>query len=91
METGPEESLRQTVAAPLRATGEPQRVLASVLGPTQAQVSRRRSAATSRSLHDADILADRHGLPAPELLAGPTRACEALSRTRNAGEPGAHR
>ncbi|MFJ6054732.1 XRE family transcriptional regulator [Streptomyces sp. NPDC092307] len=81
METGPEESLRQTVAAPLRATGEPQRVLASVLGPPQAQVSRRRSAATSWSLHDADILAAHHGLPAPDLLAG----------TRHAGEPGAHR
>ncbi|MEU7075976.1 helix-turn-helix domain-containing protein [Streptomyces narbonensis] len=91
METGLEESLRQTVAALMRATGEPQRVLASVLGLTQAQVSRRQSGATPWSLHDADILADHYGLPALDLLAGPTRACEALSRTRHTGEPGAHR
>ncbi|MGW1227914.1 helix-turn-helix domain-containing protein [Streptomyces sp. NPDC001478] len=87
METGLEESLRQTVAALMRATGEPQRVLASVLGLTQAQVSRRQSGATPWSLHDADVLAAHYGVPAIDLLAGPTRACAALTRTRRTGEP----
>ncbi|QLE75772.1 XRE family transcriptional regulator [Streptomyces rectiverticillatus] len=85
-----EESLRLTVAALMQATGDSQRVIAAVLGLTQTQISRRQSGATSWTLRDVDVLAEHYGFTALDLLAGPTRACEALPaarrRTANTGQ-----
>lgn len=77
-----EESLRLTVAALMQATGESQRAIAAVLGLTQTQVSRRQSGATSWSLRDVDVMAEYYGVAGLDLLAGPTRACEALPSAR---------
>ncbi|MFJ1733010.1 helix-turn-helix domain-containing protein [Streptomyces sp. NPDC088254] len=77
-----EESLRLTVAALMQVTGESQRSVAEVLGLTQTQVSRRQSGAISWSLRDVDVLAEHYGIGALDLLAGPTRACEALPADR---------
>ncbi|MEU0914264.1 MULTISPECIES: helix-turn-helix domain-containing protein [Streptomyces] len=77
-----EESLRLTVAALMQVTGESQRSVAGVLGLTQTQVSRRQSGAISWSLRDVDALAEHYGIGALDLLAGPTRACEALPADR---------
>ncbi|MFF1481053.1 helix-turn-helix domain-containing protein [Streptomyces sp. NPDC058301] len=74
---GLEESLRLTVAALMQATGESQRELAVVLGLTQTQVSRRQAGTTAWSLRDCEILAAHYGIGPLDLLAGPTRACEA--------------
>ncbi|MFE7481611.1 helix-turn-helix domain-containing protein [Streptomyces sp. NPDC057552] len=78
-----EESLRLTVAALMQVTGESQRSVAGVLGLTQTQVSRRQSGAISWSLRDIDVLAEHYGIGALDLLAGPTRACEALPANRH--------
>lgn len=78
MVVGLEESLRLSVAALMQATGQSQRVVAGVLGLTQAQVSRRQSGASSWTLRDVDVLAGFYGIDVLDLLAGPTRACEAL-------------
>ncbi|MCD9145865.1 helix-turn-helix domain-containing protein [Streptomyces albireticuli] len=80
-----EESLRLSVAALMQATGESQRAIAAVLGLTQTQISRRQSGATAWSLRDADVLAGHYGIAALDLLAGPTRACEALPAARRRG------
>lgn len=85
MGLGLEESLRLSVAALMQATGESQRVIASVLGLTQTQVSRRQSGVTSWSLRDVDVLAGHYEIVALDLLAGPTRACEALPAARRRG------
>jgi hypothetical protein len=77
-----EESLRLTVAALMQVTSESQRSVAGVLGLTQTQVSRRQSGAISWSLRDVDVLADHYGIGVLDLLAGPTRACEALPADR---------
>lgn len=82
MGLGLEESLRLAVAALMQATGESQRAVAEALGLTQTQVSRRQSGAASWQLDDVDALAEHYGVGALELLAGPTRACEALPETR---------
>ncbi|MFJ4910069.1 helix-turn-helix domain-containing protein [Streptomyces sp. NPDC093249] len=78
-----EESLRLTVAALMQVTGDSQRSVAGVLGLTQTQVSRRQSGAISWSLRDIDVLAEHYGIGALDLLAGPTRACEALPTDRH--------
>ncbi|MFD6424752.1 helix-turn-helix domain-containing protein [Streptomyces sp. NPDC060198] len=77
-----EESLRLTVAALMQVTGGSQRSVAGALGLTQTQVSRRQSGAISWSLRDVDLLAEHYGIGALDLLAGPTRACEALPAHR---------
>jgi transcriptional regulator with XRE-family HTH domain len=77
-----EELLRLTVAALMQVTGDSQRAVAGVLGLTQTQVSRRQSGAISWSLRDVDVLAEHYGIGALDLLAGPTRACEALPTDR---------
>ncbi|WP_058041281.1 helix-turn-helix domain-containing protein [Streptomyces roseifaciens] len=82
---GLEETLRLTVAALMQATGDSQRVLAAVLGLTQTQVSRRQTGATSWSLRDVDVLAEHYDVAVLDLLAGPTRACEALPAARRRG------
>lgn len=78
-----EESLRLTVAALMQVTGESQRSVATALGLTQTQVSRRQSGTISWSLRDVDVLAQHYGIGALDLLAGPTRACEALPTDRH--------
>ncbi|MFH9611383.1 helix-turn-helix domain-containing protein [Streptomyces sp. NPDC017448] len=82
-----EESLRLTVAALMQATGDSQRSVATVLGLTQTQVSRRQTGTASWSLHDVDLLAEHYGIGALDLLAGPTRACEALPTARRRPTP----
>ncbi|MET7987389.1 helix-turn-helix transcriptional regulator [Streptomyces sp. NPDC005281] len=76
------ERVRVTVAALMHATGESQERLAGVLGVTQAQVSRRQSGTAAWSLDDCDRLAVHYGIDVLDLLAGPSRACEALPAAR---------
>ncbi|MEU4173059.1 helix-turn-helix transcriptional regulator [Streptomyces sp. NPDC026665] len=73
-----DERVRSAVAALLYATGESQVDLATALGVSQAQVSRRQSGAAAWSLADCDIVAAHYGIDVLELLAGPTRATESL-------------
>ncbi|MET8858664.1 XRE family transcriptional regulator [Streptomyces sp. NPDC004579] len=79
------ERVRVTVAALMHATGDSQGRLAGVLGITQAQVSRRQSGTAAWSLKDCDVLAVHYGIDVLDLLAGPSRACDALPDTRRAG------
>jgi transcriptional regulator with XRE-family HTH domain len=84
-----EERMRSAVAALLHATGESQTDLAASLGVSQAQVSRRQSGSAAWSLADCDAVAAHYGITAHDLLAGPTRAVEALpaERRRIPGRP----
>ncbi|MFE2071111.1 helix-turn-helix domain-containing protein [Streptomyces sp. NPDC059467] len=77
-----EERVRSAVAALLHATGESQTRLADALGVTQAQVSRRQSGTAAWSLSDCEAVAAHYGIDALDLLAGPTRAAEALPAER---------
>lgn len=78
------ERMRVTVAALMQAAGDSQATLAGVLGVTQAQVSRRQSGAAAWSLDDCDVLAVHYGIDVLDLMAGPSRACEALPDARRA-------
>ncbi|MCX5009235.1 helix-turn-helix domain-containing protein [Streptomyces sp. NBC_00638] len=73
-----EERVRSAMAALLHAAGESQTELAAALGVSQAQVSRRQSGAAAWSLADCEAVAAHYGIDVLELLAGPTRAAEAL-------------
>jgi hypothetical protein len=86
-----DELMRSAVAALLHAAGESQTDLAVALGVSQAQVSRRQSGAAAWSLADCDAVAVHYGIAAHDLLAGPTRAVEALppERRRVPGRPAA--
>jgi transcriptional regulator with XRE-family HTH domain len=88
-----EERVRSAVAALLYAAGESQTELATALGVSQAQVSRRQSGAASWSLADCEAVAAHYGIDVLELLAGPTRATEALpaGRRRVVGRQAGHR
>ena len=77
-----EERVRSAVAALLHASGESQTELAAALGVSQAQVSRRQSGTAAWSLMDCEAVAAHYGIDVLELLAGPTRATEALPATR---------
>ncbi|MFF0745777.1 helix-turn-helix domain-containing protein [Streptomyces sp. NPDC004111] len=77
-----EETLQLTVASLMRATGDSQRTVAQVLGLTQTQVSRRQSGTAAWRLDDVDALAAHYGVRPLDLLAGPARACAALSADR---------
>ena len=77
-----EERLRSAVAALLHAAGESQTELAAALGVSQAQVSRRQSGTAAWSLADCDAVAAHYGIDVLDLLAGPTRAVEALPARR---------
>ncbi|CAM5358081.1 helix-turn-helix domain-containing protein [Streptomyces canarius] len=70
------------MAALLHATGESQTALAAALGVSQAQVSRRQSGSAAWSLADCDAVAAHYGVDVLDLLAGPTRAVEALPAAR---------
>ena len=84
-----EERVRSAVAALLHAAGESQTELAAALGVSQAQVSRRQSGTAAWSLTDCEAVAAHYGIDVLELLAGPTRATEALpaARRRVPGRP----
>lgn len=73
-----DERVRSAVAALLHAAGESQTELASALGVSQAQVSRRQSGTAAWSLTDCETVAAHYGIDVLDLLAGPTRAVEAL-------------
>ncbi|MFJ7073678.1 helix-turn-helix domain-containing protein [Streptomyces sp. NPDC098781] len=77
-----EERVRSAVAALLYATGESQTELAGAMGVSQAQVSRRQSGTAAWSLADCEAVAAHYGIDVLELLAGPTRATEALPAAR---------
>lgn len=79
---GLDERVRSAVAALLYASGESQAELAAGLGVSQAQVSRRQSGAAAWSLAHCDAVAAHYGIDVLELLAGPTRAVQALPRER---------
>ncbi|MFC9843731.1 helix-turn-helix transcriptional regulator [Streptomyces sp. NPDC060223] len=76
------ERVRAAVAALMQITGESQADLASALGVSQTQISRRQSGTAAWSLNDCETLAAHYGMDVLDLLAGPTRACEALSTLR---------
>lgn len=75
--------VRSAVAALLHATGESQTDLAVALGVSQAQVSRRQSGSAPWSLDACDAVAEHFGIDVLDLLAGPTRASEALPDDRH--------
>ncbi|MFE2716547.1 helix-turn-helix domain-containing protein [Streptomyces mirabilis] len=77
-----DELVRSAAAALLHATGESQTDLATALGVSQAQVSRRQSGAAAWSLADCDAVAAHYGIAALDLLAGPTQATESLPSER---------
>ncbi|AEW98538.1 helix-turn-helix domain-containing protein [Streptantibioticus cattleyicolor] len=83
MRMGSGERVRAAVAALMQITGESQADVAAALGLNQTQVSRRQAGTAAWSLADCDTLAAHYGIDVLDLLAGPTRACEAL--------PAAHR
>ncbi|MGW3463242.1 helix-turn-helix domain-containing protein [Streptomyces olivaceoviridis] len=89
MSMGLAERVRSAVAALLHATGESQTALAAALGVSQAQVSRRQSGSAAWSLADCDAVAAHYGVDVLDLLAGPTRAVEALPAARRR-LPGGH-
>ena len=82
--TSTEETLRLTVAALMRATGENQTLLGKGLRLDQSQVSRKQRGTAAWTLDDVDKLARHYGIPVPDLLAGPSRACELLPLRRRA-------
>ncbi|WAZ19268.1 helix-turn-helix domain-containing protein [Streptomyces cinnabarinus] len=77
-----DDRVRSAVAALLHATGESQTELAAALGVSQAQVSRRQSGTAAWSLADCDAVAAHYGIDVLDLMAGPTRASEALPQGR---------
>ncbi|MEU5685766.1 acyltransferase [Streptomyces venezuelae] len=81
------ERLRAAVAALMQLTGDTQASLAAVLGVDQTQVSRRQSGSAAWDLDDCDAIAAHYGIDVLDLLAGPTRACDALSADRRRTVP----
>jgi antitoxin component HigA of HigAB toxin-antitoxin module len=78
MPTSLSSRLRASVVTLMHLTGESQRDLAAVLGISQGQVSRRQSGSAAWTLEQCEVLAAHWGIDALDLLAGPTRASEAL-------------
>lgn len=76
------ERVRAAVAALMQLAGETQADLATALGVSQAQVSRRQSGSAAWPLDDCDRVAAHYAIDVLDLLAGPTRACEGLPPTR---------
>lgn len=83
-----EETLRLTIGALMRRTGEAQGDLARALGQAQAQVSRKQSGRARWSLADVDLLAAHYQMPVLDLLAGPTHAAGRLPAHRLAATIG---
>ncbi|MDI5969427.1 helix-turn-helix transcriptional regulator [Streptomyces sp. SL13] len=76
------ETLRLTVGALMSRTGEKQRDLATAIGLTQTQISRKQSGQVSWSLADCDRLAAHWAISVPDLLSGPTHAAALLPDNR---------
>ncbi|MFD4542112.1 helix-turn-helix transcriptional regulator [Streptomyces bauhiniae] len=76
------ERVRAATAALMHLTGENQADLATALGISQTQISRRQSGHAAWSLTDCEALATHYGIDALDLLAGPTRACDTLAPHR---------
>ncbi|MGX1784753.1 hypothetical protein ACWIGF_26920 [Streptomyces diastaticus] len=77
-----EETLRLTVAALMQLTRERQPDVATAIGLTQPQLSRRQSGKASWTLSDCDRLAAHWGMSTLDLLAGPTHAADCLPTSR---------
>lgn len=75
---GTEGLLRLTVNALMTLTGERQGDLAEAIGQAQAQISRKQTGRQHWSLEDVDLLAAHYRIHVLDLLAGPTRAAQAL-------------
>ncbi|WP_329043480.1 helix-turn-helix domain-containing protein (plasmid) [Streptomyces sp. NBC_00178] len=84
-----EQTLRLTVAALMRMTGERQADLARGLGLRQPQISRKQAGTAVWTLTDVDLLSAHYGIPVPDLLAGVDRAIHCLPTRRYAPAPGA--
>ncbi|MFG3044158.1 helix-turn-helix transcriptional regulator [Streptomyces sp. NPDC048241] len=85
------ERVRAAAAALMHLTGESQAGLATALGVSQTQISRRQSGHAAWSLTDCEALAAHYGIDVLDLLAGPTRACDALApHRRRASHPALH-
>ncbi|MET7614540.1 helix-turn-helix transcriptional regulator [Streptomyces seoulensis] len=76
------ERVRAATAALMHLTGENQAHLATALGISQTQISRRQSGHAAWSLTDCEALATHYGIDVLDLLAGPTRACDTLAPHR---------
>ncbi|MGW6912091.1 helix-turn-helix transcriptional regulator [Streptomyces sp. NPDC054940] len=76
------ERVRAAAAALMQITGESQADLATALGVSQTQISRRQSGSAAWSLNDCEALATHYGIDVLDLLAGPTRACDTLAPHR---------
>lgn len=84
-----EAALRLTVAALMHLTGERQADLATGLGLSQTQISRKQAGTASWSLADVDKLSAHYGIPVGDLLVGVDRAVRCLPARRHAPVPGA--
>lgn len=69
-----EQTLRLTVAALMRLTGEHQADLAAGLGLNQTQISRRQAGTATWTLANVDKLSAHYGIPVGDLLVGVDRA-----------------
>ncbi|MFF7401780.1 helix-turn-helix transcriptional regulator [Streptomyces sp. TR1341] len=76
------ERVRAATAALMHITGESQTDLATALGISQTQISRRQSGNAAWSLTDCEALAAHYGIDVLDLLAGPTQACDTLAPVR---------
>ncbi|MGW4303548.1 helix-turn-helix transcriptional regulator [Streptomyces sp. NPDC004646] len=86
------ERVRAATAALMQITGESQADLATALGISQTQISRRQSGNAAWSLNDCEALAAHYGIDVLDLLAGPTQACDTLAPgRRRTPMPAAHR
>ncbi|MFJ9310755.1 acyltransferase [Streptomyces cyaneofuscatus] len=65
-----EATLRLTVAALMRLTGERQTDLAAVIRISQTPISRKQSGAATWTLDNLDRLSAHYGIPVPDLVAG---------------------
>ncbi|MFE7614315.1 helix-turn-helix domain-containing protein [Streptomyces sp. NPDC057496] len=84
-----EQTLRLTIQALMRLTGERQADLAAGIGLSQTQISRKQSGTAVWSLADIDRLSAHYGIPVPDLLAGVDHAVHRLPARRRAPLPGA--
>ncbi|MFF7365447.1 helix-turn-helix domain-containing protein [Streptomyces sp. NPDC008125] len=82
-------TLRLTIGALMRLTGERQADLAAGIGLGQTQISRKLAGSSAWSLNDVDRLSAHYGIPVPDLLAGVDRAVHCLPARRRAPLPGA--
>ncbi|MGJ5899390.1 acyltransferase [Streptomyces niveiscabiei] len=79
---GTEGLLRLTVTTLMTLTGERQGDLAAAIGQAQAQISRKQGGRQHWTLEDVDRLAAHYRIHVLDLLAGPTRAAQALPAAR---------